>query len=62
MKGRKWDNYNSIVNKYIKKKNNLTIGGRSGKGTVRRGDYRKYYKGHMDRIKGEGGGGGGRGV
>ena len=25
-----------------------------------RGDYRNYYKGHMDKIKGEGGGGGGR--
>ena len=22
-----------------------------------RGDYRNYYKGHMDKIKGEGGGG-----
>ena len=29
---------------------------------MRRGDYRNYYKGHMDKIKGEGGGGGGRGV
>ena len=27
-----------------------------------RGDYRNYYKGHMDQIKGEGGGGGGREV
>ena len=27
-------------------------------GTVGRGDYRNYYKGHMDKIKGEGGGGG----
>ena len=26
---------------------------------MRRGDYRKYYKGHMDKIKGEGRGGGG---
>ena len=34
----------------------------SGEGTVRRGDYRNYYKGHMDKIKGEGGSGGGRGV
>ena len=34
----------------------------TGEGTVRRGDYRNYYKGHMDQIKGEGGGGGGRGV
>ena len=25
-----------------------------------RGDYRNYYKGHMDKIKGEGGVGGGR--
>ena len=31
-------------------------------GTVRRGDYRNYYKGHIDKIKGEGGGGGGRWV
>ena len=34
----------------------------SGEGTVRTGDYRNYYKGHMDKINGEGGGGGGRGV
>ena len=27
---------------------------------MRRGDYRNYYKGHMDQIKGEDGGGGGR--
>ena len=26
---------------------------------MRRGDYRNYYKGHMDKIKGEGGDGGG---
>ena len=26
-------------------------------GTVGRGDYRNYYRGHMDKIKGEGGGG-----
>ena len=24
---------------------------------MRRGDYRNYYEGHMDEIKGEGGGG-----
>ena len=24
-------------------------------GAVGRGDYRKYYKGHMDKTKGEGG-------
>ena len=29
---------------------------------MRRGDYRKYYKGHMDKSKGEGGGRGGREV
>ena len=23
---------------------------------MKRGDYRNYYKGHMDKIKGEGGG------
>ena len=27
-----------------------------------REDYRNYYNGHMDKIKGVGGGGGGRGV
>ena len=27
---------------------------------MRRGDYRNYYKGHTDKIKGEGGGRGGR--
>ena len=36
--------------------------GGSGEGTVRRGDYRNYYKGHLDKTKGVGGGGGGRGV
>ena len=25
---------------------------------MKTGDYRNYYKGHMDKIKGEGGGGG----
>ena len=29
---------------------------------MRRGDYRNYYKGCMDKFKGEGGGGGGRRV
>ena len=29
---------------------------------MRRGHYRNYYKGHMDKLKGEGGAGGGRGV
>ena len=27
-----------------------------GEGIVGRGDYRNYYKGHIDKIKGEGGG------
>ena len=35
------------------------MSGRSGERTVKRGDYRNYYKGHMDKIKGEGGSGGG---
>ena len=54
----------AIVNitRDIEVKNNLTIVRRSGEGTVRRGDYRNYYKGHMDKIKGKGRGGGGRGV
>ena len=30
--------------------------------TVGRGYYRNYYGGHMDKTKGEGGGGGGRWV
>ena len=29
--------------------------GGSGEWTVRRGDYRNYYKGHMDKMKHEGG-------
>ena len=29
---------------------------------MRRGDYWNYYKGHMDKIKGEGVGGGGSGL
>ena len=31
---------------------------RNSQGGVGRGDYRNYYKGHFDKIKGEGGGGG----
>ena len=34
----------------------------SGEGIVGRGVFRNYYKGHMDKIKGEGGGRGGRWV
>ena len=30
-------------------------------GRVGRGDCRNYYKGHMDKIGGDGGGGGGMG-
>ena len=33
-----------------------------GAGTVGRGDYRNYYKGHRDKTKGEGGSKGGRWV
>ena len=40
------------ITRDIEVKNNLTIAG--GEGTVGRGDYRNYYKGHMDKIKGEG--------
>ena len=40
----------------------LAGGGGVGAGTVGRGDYRNYYKGHMDKTKGEGGEGGGRWV
>ena len=36
------------------------MAGGSGVGTVGRGDCRNYYKGHMDIIRGEGEGGGGR--
>ena len=36
--------------------------GGSGEGTVRRGDYRNYYKGHMDKIVGRGQGFGWGGV
>ena len=34
----------------------------SGEEIVGKGVCRSYYKGHMDKIKGEGGGWGGRGV
>ena len=52
------------ITRDIEVKNNLTIAavGGSGEGTVRRGDYRNYYKGHMDQIKADGGGGRGRWV
>ena len=50
------------ISRDIAVKNNLTIAWGSCEVTVRRGDYRNYYKGHMDKIKREGGGGGRRGV
>ena len=34
----------------------------SGEGIMGRGVFRNYYKGHMDKTKGEDGGGGGRWV
>ena len=46
----------------IEVKSNLTIARGSWQGKVWRGDYRNYYKRHMDKIKGEGRGRGGRWV
>ena len=46
----------------IEVKSNLTIARGSWQGKVWRGDYRNYYKRHMDKIKGEGGSEGGRWV
>ena len=43
------------ITRDIEVKNNLTIVGGSGEWTAGRGDYRNYYKGHLDQIKGEGG-------
>ena len=40
--------------------NNLTIAIGEGEGTVGRRVFRNYYKGHMDKTKGEGGSKGGR--
>ena len=48
----------SEISRLFDVKNNLTIAG-GWWGTVERGDYRNYYKGHMDKTKGEGSGGGG---
>ena len=42
----------------LKKKTNLTIA--RGEGIVGRGVCRSYYKGHKDKIRGEGRGGGGK--
>ena len=47
----------------IEVKNNLTIArGEWGVGTVGRRVFRNYYKGHVDKIKGEGGSSGERGL
>ena len=46
----------------IEMKNNLTIARGRGEGTVGRRVFRNYYKGHMDKTKGEGGSKGGRWV
>ena len=43
-------------------KNNLTIARGERGGTVGRRVFRNYYKGHMDKTKGEGGSRGGRWV
>ena len=43
-------------------KNNVIVARGEGQETVRRGDYGNYHKGHMDKIKGDGKGGGGRWV
>ena len=40
------------ITRDIEVKNNLTMVRGCGEGTVRRGDYRNYYKGHMHKIKG----------
>ena len=61
-------NWNIINNKKSKQnitrdieiKNNLTIA--RGEGAVGRRVFRNYYKGHMDKTKGEGGSKGGRWV
>ena len=46
----------------IEVKNNLTMDRGEWGGTVGRGDYRIYYKGHMEKINGEGVVGGGKWV
>ena len=46
----------------IEVKNNLTTARGEGEGTVERGVFRNYYKGHMDNTKGEGRSGGRRWV
>ena len=43
------------VTRDIEVKNNLTIARGEGEDTVGRRVFRNYYKGHMDKTKGEGG-------
>ena len=43
------------ITRDIEIKNNLTIAGGGGRGAVERRVFRNYYKGHMDKTKGEGG-------
>ena len=43
-------------------KNHLTIARGEGEGIVERRVFRNYYKGHMDKTKGEGGSRGGKWV
>ena len=40
------------ITRDIEVKNNLTIARGGGGQTVGRGDYRNYYKGHMDKVNG----------
>ena len=50
------------ITRDIEVKNNLTIARGGGEGIVGRRVFRNYYKGHMDKTKGEGGSKGGRWV
>ena len=48
------------ITKDTEVKSNLTIAREEWGGTVGRRVFRNYYKGHMDKTKGEGGSRGGR--
>ena len=50
------------ITRDIEVKDNLTRARGEGGRTVRRRVFRNYYKGHMDKTKGEGGSRGGRWV
>ena len=50
------------ITRDIEIKNNLTIARGEGEETVGRRIFRNYYKGHMDKAKGESGSKGGRWV